>query len=673
MAPALFFISLVGTLALRLIGYQQFENNWSLTHWLYQPVWYNVIWGVLFVSALVWAFLKSGQIASFFNSTLRRLAGLLVVLILIFLFQFDSILFAGGNLRVAQLAQTDFIIHRWYEYGSSLIVTSFFELYKLIGIVANTAAVFAWNSLLWISTLFSLWGTILITGELTRRSDVRFWLFFIIFFGSQSLAQFGLMGSEVTIIPITIWFAFLSVKAQKNSTIFSMAAMWGILILGCFLNFSAAYLFPATAYLTTRGTLQLKKWSLAATIATLLSLALWCFLLYHQALNNLEFSRNVLFLEGKSPFLSYGLFSPRHISDVAQILFLTTPTILLTIYFFIVEPRKGANIYLSTLCWVMALSGLVVLFVSNPINSVVLDLPKLVVYLTPLGILLASYVRSAGAEQDRPVRLPAMLAVASIFFTFTYLPVYSFIRNADSYVKDYFEEQPPFYISGGLAMRDAYFMRKDFDHANKWEQSLPIKSQDYLGMDGASNLALRGEFDGALEELYHLKTKYPFWVQPRELIADIQLRVKQFDKAKAEIDTLLMLEPYKKAHYGRLNTYYFSTRNFTAALDATNKALELFPEDKGLLVDKLTCLYNSGQAQQTDSLARDLIRIDSNLAYPYMFLGLIQQKSGNKQLAAKNYGQFLKLLPDAPDAPQVRKLLNDIVLENSEKKDSTSH
>jgi len=661
-AVTFLFIITIVFVSLRLLGHSYFDNSWSLTHWLHQPWWYNLLWSLLFLTAVVLLILKSREIALFFNSTLRRIAGLLVLVILLVLFQFDSILFAGGNLRVAQFAQTDYIIHRWYEFGSSLFVASFYELFKLIGIAANTAAVFAWDTLLWISVLFSLWGSILLTGELTRRSDVRFWLFFIIFLGPQTLALFGLIGPEIVIVPITIWFAFFAFKAQKNRAVSSIASMWLVLLLGCFMHFTAAFLFPAAVYLTIRVTLPLKKWSLAATIATLFSLGILLAILYYFSSGNSELTRTVLFPQGKNPFLSYGLFADKHISDIIQILLLTAPQLALVLYFFFVERHEGANIYLSTLCWVMLLGGITAIFILDPINSVALDLPKLVVYLTPAGILLASYIRSAGTEQESPVRLPALVAAISLFFPFAYLPVYSFIHNTDSYAMKYFDENPGYYISGGLAMRDAYFYGKDFDKANEWEQLLPVKSHDYLGYEGAQNLALGGQFDGAIEELYRLKTRYPFWIEPRVLLCEVQFRVGQYDKAKAEIDTLLALEPYKKSHRRRLINYYFTSRNYPTALTAADQALDIFTDDRELLIDKMMALYGTGNFEQTDSLARELIRIDSNLAYPYMFKGLVLERSGNKQLAQRNYELFLKLSPDSPDAPEIRKRLNALVI-----------
>ena len=663
-AVALLFITTTGFIILRVFGFQHFDNNWSLTLWQYQPWWYNALWAILFFAALIFAFIKSAQIAGFFNSTLRKAAGLLFMILLLFLFQFDSILFAGGNLRIAQLAQSEHVIHRWYEFGSSLLAVSLFGLFKLFGVVANTAAMFAWNTLLWISVLCSLAGSLILTGELTRRFEIRFWLFLIIFFGPHTLSFLGLLGPQITFAPVLTWFSLFAFRALKNRSLTALATGWLIVLVGIFFHCFAVFLLPAAIYVTLHSTLKLKRWSFLTFLAASLSFGLVLGIVCYLAKTNLEFSRDILFLDGKHPFVSYGLFSVKHISDAIQILLLAFPQILAVLFLLMTERRQGAGFNLNGFSWLLFLSGLTVLFIIDPVHSILLDLPLFVVYLAGAGILAAAAVRLALDRAESSPRLPAMMAIMAIFLPLSFAPIYSRISVTDAAIAAYLEDYQDFYIPVALAMRDAYFFDKNFDKANQWEQILPVKSQDYLGFRGADDLAQRGQFDGAIEELYRLKTKFPYWTEPRQLLTQVQLYLGQLERAKAEIDTLLMLEPYKKSfHQNRIN-YYFQSRNYDQALAASDEALKTFSEDSDFLVDKMTALFNTGKIVETDSLARDLIRLDSNLGYPYMFKGLILDRSGNKLLAIRDYERFLKLSPDAPDAPEIRKRLNTLVLES---------
>jgi len=663
-AVALLLAVSVIFILLRIFGEQYLGYNWSLTHWGYQPWWYNGLWALLFVASMVTVYLKSAEIAGFFNTALRRIGGLLVLLIILILLQFDSILFAAGNLRVAQIAQTDYIIHRWFEFGTSLLVTSLFQLYSIFGMAANTAAVFAWNTLLWISILISLPGSLILTGELARRFEIRFWLFFIIFFGPHTLALMGLMGANITFVPALIWFSLFSFRAMKNKSMPSLLMAWLVVGIGVFFNYLSLFLLPAAVYMTIQSTLKLKRWSVLAIISSLLSTALVLGFLYFLANSSLEFTGKILFLEGKRPFVNYSLFSSGHFGDLMQIAALVFPQLLVVLFLLMTEKRQGANFYLNGVSWILFISGLAALFILDPVQNIAMDLPRLVVFLAAAGILASSAVRLTLDKPDSSPRLPAILAVMALFLPLSIAPIYARISVADKYIETYLDNNLDNFIPTGLAMRDSYFYKKDFDNANRWEQIIPRKSQDYLGYAGAGNLVQRGEFDGALEELYRLKTKYPFWTQPRALLSEVQLHLKQFNQAKSEIDTLLMIEPFNKKHHSSLIKYYIASKDFNSALLASNNALENFSADKDILIDKMTALYGIGQFEKTDSLARDLIRIDSNLADPYMFKGLCLDRSGNKLLAIRDYEKYLKMSPDSPDAPVIRKRLNTIVLEN---------
>lgn len=670
-AVALIFVVALGFIALRILGHSYFSNNWSFLHWQNQPWWYSVAWSAVFVAAIVFAFLKSKQIADFFSTRLRRIAGLLVIIILLILCQFDSFLFANGNNRVAQIAQTDYIIHRWFEYGSSLLVTGFYELFELFGMAKETAAVFAWSTLLWISTLLSLWGSVVLTGEFTKRTEIRFWLFLIIFFGPQTLAYMGLLGPNVTIIPVVIWLTIFAFRSMKNRSLSSLVMVWLVTIIGVLSNHLAALLVPAAIYVTLRSALQLKRWSIVTIVSTFVSLVLAVAAFYILGWKNLEFSHYILFFKGKNPFVDYGIFSGRHIGDIVQMLLLVFPQLVVVFFLFMSERRQAGNFFLNGLSWLLFLIGMTTLFIVDPLNSIVLDLPKLVVLLTSAGIVAACVVRLSFDRTESSPRLPALMAVMAVFLPLSIAPIYSRISIAEPYVTAYLDENPAYYIRDGLAMRDSYFYKKDYDKANEWESLLVVKSGDYLGFKGAQNLQLGGDYDGAAEEYYRLKNKYPFWTQPRAQLASIQLNLNQLELARAEMDTLLMLEPYNKIYHQQLIGYFIKSRNFISALEASNKSLEIFQDDKELMVNKMTALFHNGKTFEADSLARDLIRIDSTLPYPYLFRALILDKGGNNVLATRNYELFLSLKPDSPEAPEVRKRLNALTLEIRQRSENT--
>ncbi len=657
---ALLFISA------RIFGSGFFGDSWSLEQWRFLPIWYSLGWLLFFVTATSLVFLKSDQIASFFNSRLKIISGLLSVILIIVLMQFDSVVHAGGNLTIAQFSQTEHVIHRWYEFGSSVIIFQLYHLYDFLGMQANEASFYALKTFLFITVIVSMIGTLLLTAELSSRATHRFWYFLIIFFGPQSLAFFGLIGSELIVIPATIWFGLFAVRTFRQRSITALVSVWMIFIVSAILHYSAAILFPAAVYVTLRHFLRPTKFSKLSLSISLLATFMLVFFYYLYASYDYELSFKLLHLKGTNPFLFYGLFSQRHLGDMMQMLFLFFPQILLLIFLGLKAKREGNNAFAFAFSGVIFLSGLIFVFIANPSNSVLMELPAFAVYFMAGSIWACTALKTSDEKQTNPTRLLALVAVLSIAFLFSYLPVYSKITLSDKFSSSYFDKFPAYYTKTGLAFRDAYFLKKDLDNANKWDIGMRIKSADYLAFSGANNLVEKGEFTPALEELFRLKTKYPTWTEPRILISAILQRLGQYKEAKAEIDTLLLLQPYNKNHYHTLFNYFYSQRNYLQALETADKSLKIFPEDKKLLVDKMTALFYTRDDTVADSLAREIIRIDSLLPYPYMFRGLIMEQRKNFAGAKRNYQKFIKLLPDSPDTPAIRKKLNDLILKENE-------
>lgn len=657
---ALLFISA------RIFGSDYFGDSWSLEQWRFLPIWYRLGWLLLFVTAITLVFLKSDQIASFFDSRLKIISGLLSIILIIVLMQFDSVVHAGGNLTIAQFSQTEHVIHRWYEFGSSIIIFQLYHLYDFLGMEANEASLYAFKTFLFTTVIVSMIGALLLTAELSSRATHRFWYFLIIFFGPQSLAFFGLIGTEIIVIPATIWFGLFAIRAFRQKSITSLAAIWIILIVSLVLHYSAAILFPAAIYVTLRHFLRPSKFSLLSLLISLLATFILLFSYYFYASYDYELSFKLLHFKGSNPFLSYGLFSQRHLGDMIQMLFLIFPQILLLIFLGLKAKREGNNAFAFVFSAIMFLTGLIFVFIANPTNSVVMELPAFAVFFMAGSIWACTAIKTSDEKQTNPTRLLAIVAVLSVAFLFSYLPVYSKITLSDKVISNYFKKYPAYYTRTGLAFRDAYFLKKDLDNANKWDIGMRIISTDYLAYSGANTLLENGEFTPALEELYRLKTKYPTWTEPRNLISSVLQRLGQFKEAKAEIDTLLMLQPYNKKHHRTLFNYFYGQRYYLQALETADNSLKIFPDDKQLLVDKMTALFYTRNDAVADSLAREIIRMDSLLPYPYMFRGLIMEQRNNFAGAIRNYQKFVKLLPDSPDTPAIRKKLNELVLKENE-------
>jgi tetratricopeptide (TPR) repeat protein len=667
--PHVVLLVILTFIAGRIFGGILFDNNWSFIHWQHLPVWYIAVWFMLLgLVGLLLAF-KGEKIAGLFTSPGKAAVALIIILAGFVIFQFDSFLYSGGNLRVAQIAQVERVIYRWFEYGSILIVSWLDGFFNLFQLHYNKAGVYAWKTFALVCTVLSLIGSLRLVRELTVDATKRFFLFIILFFGPQTILYFCFVGVEPVIVTISVWVALLAVKLSRRFSFKYLISLWVLVVFGVFVHFTLTYLVPTAVYATVFSSFKKRRSravALVAGLATYFGLVLLCF---YWAGRNLEFSRFLLFWHGKNPHADYGLFSARHIGDMAQLLFLASPLIIVAVYLVITRYRTLDNRSRTDLSatLLMALAGITMVFILDPPASIVLDFPRLTAYLFPLGLLLAVSLKdllTAGKIGLRPLSL---IAASSLILPLSYLPSYLSIAKADPYVTEYLEKHDSFYYTGCLAFRDAYFYRKELHQADAWEWKLPIKSPDYLNLRGCKDLSLTGEDAEAIRSLNKMIVQNPYWPDPRTLLASIQLKLGRYQLAKPQIDTCLMLEPYKKEHLINLYRYYRDSQNYPEALKSITRALEFYPKDADIKTDLMIVYYRSGAFETADSLANVLLTSDSSLAYPYLIKGFVAEVKKRPETAIQFYKKFISLAPDEPETPAIREKLDKLTSEQQQK------
>jgi tetratricopeptide (TPR) repeat protein len=502
--------------------------------------------------------------------------------------------------------------------------------------------------------------------ELTADAASRFYFFLILFFGPHTILHFGFVGVEPVVVAVSIWFALVAVRLSVHFATKHLLAVWGIVLIGLFMHYSSIYLLPAAVYVTVRGCRRKGNGhaiALATGLGTYVGLLV---LAYYWAGQNLEFSKFILFLTGKLPHSDYGIFSTRHMGDLLQIFLLAFPQIIVVAYLVLTHRLSSGNkgglpLLLPLL---LGLGGVTVVLILDPVHNIVLDYPRLTAYLFPLSLVLALLVNEhRNHSRDR---LVALLAAVCLIFPLGYLPSYLCIAKADPYVTDYLEKHDSFYLDGCLAFRDAYFYRKELDEANAWEWKLPKKSPDYLNLEGVKALAAQGEEAEALRTLYKIIAKNPYWSEARAVFVSIQMKLGRYALAKPQIDTCLMLEPYRKEYLMNLYRYYRDIQSYPQALKSIKKVLKIFPDDLEPRTDLMIVYYRSGALQTADSLADALLAADSSLPYPYLIKGFIAERHNERQAAIALYKKFVALAPNEPDTPAIQERLNELMWETTE-------
>lgn len=100
---------------------------------------------------------------------------------------------------------------------------------------------------------------------------------------------------------------------------------------------------------------------------------------------------------------------------------------------------------------------------------------------------------------------------------------------------------------------------------------------------------------------------------------------------------------------------------FSEAADAYQKALALDPKNVDVRVDRGTCLKNLGKPQLAIEEYRKALQINPNHIHAHRNMGVVLVYDlKDKKAGAREFEKYLELFPNAPDAEQVRRLIENL-------------
>ena len=119
--------------------------------------------------------------------------------------------------------------------------------------------------------------------------------------------------------------------------------------------------------------------------------------------------------------------------------------------------------------------------------------------------------------------------------------------------------------------------------------------------------------------------------------------------------------PKNAAAWIALGNALMDSNRFGEAADAYQKALALDPQNVDVRVDMGTCLKNSGRPQQAVEEYRKAIKMNPNHIYAHRNMGVVLAFDlKDKKEAAKEFEKYLALAPNAPDAGEIRQMVQNL-------------
>ncbi|MBD3333702.1 hypothetical protein GF356_12705, partial [candidate division GN15 bacterium] len=576
-------LSLLLVILLHLFGADIFDGAWMARHWSSVSSAYLIGWALVAAALVLLCLRYPGFLDRLASTPPAIISAAVLVLLLTILLGYNHFVYGTGNLRVAQIAQADPIVHRWYEYGASLLVSLLYKIVAVSDLKDTTAGALAWRIYAYTATALSIWASIRLAGALTDNGFKRVFVFATLFAGPHLLSMLGLIAVEPGLVAVFLWQAVLLYQLSQNHSTTRLALLWVVTLLGVWLHWTGIVLIPPALLLSLSPGERLR---LPAVIIALLAFVAIITAVYLRVGSDFEFSQFVLMLEGHNPRADYALFSGRHITDLLQLLAITFPAVLLLKLFWWRQlPTRRSRFRWAITA--QAIGALAVLIMLNPENGMPLDLPLLLVYLTPMAVLLATFISDLDFTTGPARAVIVVGGLSNLIMIGSVLPVYADIHNADQYLKPYLQRHNALFMSGAFAFRDAYFERGELDQANAWEWEVPLQSLAYMHLEGASRLVDNQEYSEGLKSLYQIKVEHPYWAEPRALIATTLMSLGRPQQARPEIDTCLMLQPYRQEFHINRYTALRQQRKHDSALMYIQRALELWPDETSIRVDHM--------------------------------------------------------------------------------------
>lgn len=651
-----FGVTLALFLVIRVLGAFFLENNWSFTHLFYIPIFYYSV-PVVLCSILFYLINKENNfILNLLDNKLKQLLLFVFFILIFFVFQFDSFSYGGGNYKINQIAQVDTIIYRFYEFGTVFLVALFHKLFTLFELEKNATGVYSWKLFSYLGVFLTYIASVLLSKSISETPKNRFLIFLIIFFGPQTLSYLGFVGNTSFITASLYFFVYFGLRFEHDKSISSLVILWGITLLSVFIHISLLLLVPALLFVTFKKIIKRKNIAFIIGIKSYLLLTaavIWV------TFTNFEYSKYILFLESQNMRVHYSLLSLDHISDYLQLLLLFIPQIIVVKFLFFKRVKDIFSSYRFQLITLLVLSSNTLLFILEPTHSIILDAPMFAVYLAPIALFLAMLL----SQSYKSLKYAAVFAILVPLLT---LPSYVHIDTAEKQVETFLENNHHFYIEVSTALQDSYFYNKELDKANYWYINLPKISRDFLDITAAGEFSFAGMYPEALRLYYQLKTKFPFWGEPRFQIASILIKQRHFKLARPEVDSCLMIAPFEKEYLKLDYGYYLDMGDFNKAKEKVLYAISVYPNDYSIQTDLAIIYYRLRDIKKADSTASEIIIQDPSQAYAYLIRGFIAEIKKQPVQSIAFFKEFIRLAPEEPETPEIRKRLNNLILQQRE-------
>ena len=195
---------------------------------------------------------------------------------------------------------------------------------------------------------------------------------------------------------------------------------------------------------------------------------------------------------------------------------------------------------------------------------------------------------------------------------------------------------------------------------------VPKKALEFY--DKASELARNKDYPGAIKELKLAVAEYPSFVSALSLIGMLHMRLNELDKADEAFKAALKIDPEAYEPLLNRSITLFKLLKFKDAENLLRKTLKVKPESSAAyyyLGRTLNKLGKNDEAEKAFLTCTE--KSPGEFKEAHRLLAAIYLDRGKSELVVQQLEMYLKLVPTAPDAANLRTVMEQNKRANSRK------
>jgi tetratricopeptide (TPR) repeat protein len=671
------YLAVVVSMALVIFGKDIFKNSWGLSalHQLPSPALY--VWTALAVAGLalivfkktIWPFTLMEKHFWQPQYTKARWVWLAGIIIIFGLFRLQGHFWGMGYNNLANFAQKEVTLFRWYEYGGTLLPWWIYKFLDLTGISKLTAAEWGYRLISFISGAVYIIYACKLARLFTDDDRMRTGFLLLLLFGGQLIYFMGMPENYIMLPALLLVQTVLAAQRHISGTTNGLLKLWLVTALGVFVHFIFICTLPAVLYASfSPGRPEASRPGKAGLIIGLGAIVVGLVWIYWRASTDIFVESRLLHIAVNPATPYYSLIGMKNLSEKLNALFFMVPLFPLYGLAALTSFRRASQNRQTSYLMLLTMAMLLTAFIINPPNGMAREL-ALFGFLFLGLILWGGYVLVA-SESFAKMGLAGRLPYMALLLIIPVIWLYQVPESGIKFLKGYLGHNEFKYESALVAFRDYYYKQGRFGDADREEQSIRGSAPGRLESDLISDLFYHKRYADALEFADRLVERFPYQGNYRIQRGNILKHFKRYEEAESEFKLAIRLNSEDLTAYHFLSELYRENKLEHKCLEVLNRARSISPTDSVIMVDFIGFHYRMRDYEKADSLSDIMLDKHPGDPYGYMYKGLLLERNKQPQRAADNYLKFIGLDKDLPEVPIIRQRLERIAPERLDSLDT---